>query len=49
MLDINATVINRDLNPYHSVSSSFFAGLAELGMGQSILLPKGLQINYIPI
>ncbi|MGB2963263.1 MAG: hypothetical protein WBB69_04685 [Anaerolineales bacterium] len=32
MPDIKATVINRDLNPYHSFLSSFFAGLAELGM-----------------
>ena len=32
MADIKATVINRDLNPYHSFLASFFAGLAELGM-----------------
>ena len=32
MQDIKATVINRDINPYHSFLSSFFAGLAELGM-----------------
>jgi len=32
MPDIKATVINRDLKPYHSFFSSFFAGLAELGM-----------------
>jgi len=32
MDDIKATIINRDLNPYHSFLSSFFAGLAELGM-----------------
>jgi hypothetical protein len=32
MDDIKATVINRDLNPYHSFLSAFFAGLAELGM-----------------
>jgi len=32
MADIKATVIERDLNPYHSFLASFFAGLAELGM-----------------
>ena len=32
MDDIKTTIINRDLNPYHSFLSSFFAGLAELGM-----------------
>ena len=32
MADIKATVINRDLNPYHSFLASFFAGLAELGI-----------------
>jgi hypothetical protein len=32
MADIKATVIDRDLNPYHSFLASFFAGLAELGM-----------------
>ena len=32
MPDMKATVINRELNPYHSFLSSFFAGLAELGM-----------------
>ena len=32
MADIKATVINRDLNPYHSFLASFFAGLAELGL-----------------
>jgi hypothetical protein len=32
MDDIKTTIINRDLNPYHSFLASFFAGLAELGM-----------------
>lgn len=32
MDDIKTIIINRDLNPYHSFLSSFFAGLAELGM-----------------
>ena len=32
MADIKATVINRDLNPYHSFFASLFAGLAELGI-----------------
>ncbi len=32
MADIKATVIERDLNPYHSFLASFFAGLAELGL-----------------
>ena len=32
MDDIKTTIINRDLNPYHSFLTSFFAGLAELGM-----------------
>jgi hypothetical protein len=30
--DIKQVVLERDLNPYHSFFSSFFAGLAELGM-----------------
>ena len=32
MADIKATVIERDLNPYHSFLASFFAGLAEMGL-----------------
>ena len=32
MADIKQVVLDRDLNPYHSFFSSFFAGLAELGM-----------------
>jgi hypothetical protein len=32
MADIKATILNRDINPYHSFLSSFFAGLAELGL-----------------
>ena len=32
MPDIKQIVLERDLNPYHSFFSSFFAGLAELGM-----------------
>jgi hypothetical protein len=32
MADIKQIVLERDLNPYHSFFSSFFAGLAELGM-----------------
>ena len=43
MADIKATVINRDLNPYHSFLASFFAGLAELGMvnqGSIIIVSK---------
>ena len=32
MPDIKQVVLERDLNPYHSFFSSFFAGLAELGM-----------------
>ena len=32
MADIRATVIDRDLNPYHSLLASFFAGLAEMGL-----------------
>ena len=32
MADMKATVIERDLNPYHSFLASFFAGLAELGL-----------------
>ena len=32
MADIKQVVLERDLNPYHSFFSSFFAGLAELGM-----------------
>ncbi|MEE8356531.1 MAG: hypothetical protein V3R33_04400 [Anaerolineales bacterium] len=32
MTDIKATIINRDINPYHSLLSSFLAGLAELGL-----------------
>ena len=32
MADIKKVVLERDLNPYHSFFSSFFAGLAELGM-----------------
>jgi len=34
MADINATIIYRDINPYHSLLllSSFLAGLAELGL-----------------
>lgn len=31
MVDIKQVVLERDLNPYHSFFSSFFAGLAELG------------------
>jgi len=43
MPDMKATVINRELNPYHSFLSSFFAGLAELGMvnqGSIIIVAK---------
>ncbi len=32
MVDIKQVVLERDLNPFHSFFSSFFAGLAELGM-----------------
>lgn len=32
MTDIKQVVLERDLNPFHSFFSSFFAGLAELGM-----------------
>ena len=32
MADIKQVVLDRDLNPYHSFFSSFFGGLAELGM-----------------
>jgi len=32
MADIKQVVLERDLNPFHSFFSSFFAGLAELGM-----------------
>ena len=32
MADIKQLVLERDLSPYHSFFSSFFAGLAELGM-----------------
>ena len=32
MADIKQVVLERDLNPYHSFFSSFFGGLAELGM-----------------
>ena len=32
MADIKATVINRDLNPYHLILASFIAGMAELGL-----------------
>jgi hypothetical protein len=32
MEDFKAKVIERNLNPYHSFLSSFFAGLGELGM-----------------
>lgn len=32
MADMKQVVLDRDLNPYHSFFSSFFAGLAELGM-----------------
>lgn len=32
MADIKQVVLERDLNPYHSFFSSFFAGLGELGM-----------------
>lgn len=32
MADIKQIVLERDLNPYHSFFSSFFAGLGELGM-----------------
>jgi len=32
MVDIRKTVLERDLNPYHSFLASFFAGLAEMGM-----------------
>ncbi|RLD08894.1 MAG: hypothetical protein DRI65_00885 [Chloroflexota bacterium] len=32
MADIKQVVLERNLNPYHSFFSSFFAGLAELGM-----------------
>jgi len=32
VVDIKQIVLERDLNPYHSFFSSFFAGLGELGM-----------------
>lgn len=32
MTDFRSVVIERDINPYHSFLSSFFAGFAELGM-----------------
>ena len=32
MPDVKATILERDLNPYHSFISSFFAGFAELGV-----------------
>lgn len=32
MADMKQVVLERDLNPYHSFFSSFFGGLAELGM-----------------
>ncbi len=32
MADMKQVVLERDLNPFHSFFSSFFAGLAELGM-----------------
>jgi hypothetical protein len=32
MPDLRKTVLERDLNPYHSFLASFFAGLAEMGM-----------------
>lgn len=32
MADIKTTIVERDINPYHSFLSSFFAGFAEMGM-----------------
>lgn len=32
MVDIKTTILERDINPYHSFLSSFFAGLSELGL-----------------
>lgn len=32
MADLKTTILERDINPYHSFLSSFFAGLAELGL-----------------
>lgn len=32
MVDIKTIVVERDINPYHSFLSSFFAGFAEMGM-----------------
>lgn len=32
MADIKKIVVERDINPYHSFLSSFFAGFAEMGM-----------------
>ena len=32
MPDVKATILERDLNPYHSFISSLFAGFAELGV-----------------
>jgi len=32
MADFKTVVVERDINPYHSFLSSFFAGFAELGM-----------------
>jgi hypothetical protein len=32
MHDIKKTILERDLNPYHSFLSAFFAGMAELGL-----------------
>jgi len=32
MNDIKKTILERDLNPYHSFLSAFFAGMAELGL-----------------
>jgi hypothetical protein len=32
MTDLKTTILERDINPYHSFLSSFFAGLAELGL-----------------
>ena len=49
MADIKATVINRDLNPYHSFLASFFAGLAELGMVNqgSIIIVSRRAAEYL--
>lgn len=32
MADIKSVVVERDINPYHTFLSSFFAGFAEMGM-----------------